>query len=373
MISTIATTHFDISGSVNDAPIDYIAYYPFNGNANDESGNGNNGIVNDATLTTDRFGNADSAYSFNGNLDASPPVSNIVLPGGILDLTGATFTFCAWIYPTAYGSHNSKGLVDKFHMTTGSFSRGARLHMDNTSGRLVMVVGSGDGDQSVSQQRFSSSFYPSLNEWSFVACSFDGITLTIWHNKNSESRAYTLADPIFNPSLNFRVGRTHHSNGGFKGKIDDVRIFDRALTSDEVEEMYLSPIKRGTIGAWVKIRRETTSTTMSYLSSIPYTYRIGSSNTNYYQWDIERKSAWRDNEWQYLPMPLTTITTTVGTVDNANINYRYFAINTSPGSAITSLDYILRLNGSSASDKIGPNYIGDRRTFVTTINLYTNI
>ncbi len=47
-----------------------VAYYPFNGNAIDESGNGNDGTVFNATLTTDRFGNADSAYSFNG-IDAS--------------------------------------------------------------------------------------------------------------------------------------------------------------------------------------------------------------------------------------------------------------------------------------------------------------
>ena len=39
-----------------------VAYYPFCGNANDISGNGNNGIVNGATLTTDRFGNSNSAY-----------------------------------------------------------------------------------------------------------------------------------------------------------------------------------------------------------------------------------------------------------------------------------------------------------------------
>jgi len=43
-----------------------VAWYPFNGNANDESGNGNNGVVNGATLTADRFGNANGAYSFDG-------------------------------------------------------------------------------------------------------------------------------------------------------------------------------------------------------------------------------------------------------------------------------------------------------------------
>ena len=43
-----------------------VAYYPFNGNANDESGNGYNGIVNGATLSTDRFGNANNAYDYDG-------------------------------------------------------------------------------------------------------------------------------------------------------------------------------------------------------------------------------------------------------------------------------------------------------------------
>lgn len=44
-----------------------VACYPFNANAKDESGNGNNGTVNSATLTTDRFGKANSAYNFDGS------------------------------------------------------------------------------------------------------------------------------------------------------------------------------------------------------------------------------------------------------------------------------------------------------------------
>ncbi|MDP4701084.1 MAG: hypothetical protein NWS66_14145, partial [Saprospiraceae bacterium] len=43
-----------------------VGWWPFNGNANDESGNGNHGTVNGATLTSDRFGNAENAYNFNG-------------------------------------------------------------------------------------------------------------------------------------------------------------------------------------------------------------------------------------------------------------------------------------------------------------------
>jgi len=43
-----------------------VAYWPFNGNANDESGNKNDGIVYGASLTSDRFGNMNSAYNFDG-------------------------------------------------------------------------------------------------------------------------------------------------------------------------------------------------------------------------------------------------------------------------------------------------------------------
>ena len=54
-------------GVPNYVPTDsLVGWWPFSGNANDLSGNGNNGIVNGASLTTDRFGNSNSAYNFDG-------------------------------------------------------------------------------------------------------------------------------------------------------------------------------------------------------------------------------------------------------------------------------------------------------------------
>ena len=68
-ISSIQRT-FVPANSISNSPAfltnGLIAYYPFNGNANDASGNGNNGTVYGATLTADRFGNPNSAYYFNG-------------------------------------------------------------------------------------------------------------------------------------------------------------------------------------------------------------------------------------------------------------------------------------------------------------------
>ena len=76
-----------------------IAYYPFNGNADDASGNGHNGTVSGATLGADRFGNPNSAYYFDGifGIDNSISVENspdFDLDSGII--------IEVWIQPTAY-------------------------------------------------------------------------------------------------------------------------------------------------------------------------------------------------------------------------------------------------------------------------------
>ena len=62
-----------------------IAYYPFNGNANDESGNGNNGTVTAATLALDRFGIANAAYAFDGasSMITAPDSPSLRIPGDI--------------------------------------------------------------------------------------------------------------------------------------------------------------------------------------------------------------------------------------------------------------------------------------------------
>ena len=76
-----------------------VGYWPFNGNANDESGNGNNGTVNGATLTTDRLGNANSAYSFNGT------TQEIVVPNSpsLNFETANAFTISYWVSVTNIG------------------------------------------------------------------------------------------------------------------------------------------------------------------------------------------------------------------------------------------------------------------------------
>ena len=75
-----------------------VAYYPFDGNANDASGNGNHGVVHGATPTTDRFGNANSAYGFNGDDCGYVEVPNST---GLQCITRA-ITISAWIRPSKW-------------------------------------------------------------------------------------------------------------------------------------------------------------------------------------------------------------------------------------------------------------------------------
>jgi hypothetical protein len=84
-----------------------VAYYPFNGNANDESGNGNNGVVDGAILTTDRFGNAAKAYSFNG------VSQKITITDAPLLNFSSSFSISYWLKASSWGDYTKGGIISK--------------------------------------------------------------------------------------------------------------------------------------------------------------------------------------------------------------------------------------------------------------------
>jgi hypothetical protein len=68
-----------------------VGYWPFSGNANDVSGNAKNGTVTGATLTSDRFGSANSAYNFSG-------VTQFITCPSISELNGSSSaSFSLWV------------------------------------------------------------------------------------------------------------------------------------------------------------------------------------------------------------------------------------------------------------------------------------
>ncbi|CAB1063452.1 hypothetical protein D1BOALGB6SA_8235, partial [Olavius sp. associated proteobacterium Delta 1] len=85
-----------------------VAYYPFNGNADDESGNGNHGVVNGATVTEDRFGNLGSAYEFDGVSSYIEIADNTALR-----ISGTDFTLSAEVLVKSYNSSYQSALLVK--------------------------------------------------------------------------------------------------------------------------------------------------------------------------------------------------------------------------------------------------------------------
>ena len=102
-----------------------VAYYPFNGNANDESGNGNDGVVNGATLTSDRFGDVDNTYLFEGN--------DYINFGDKLDIDDNAFQGIEVIIGSM--THNER----------------SRPHLMNHSRKIRIAKGSGTSIQEVNQ------------------------------------------------------------------------------------------------------------------------------------------------------------------------------------------------------------------------------
>lgn len=206
---------------------DLVAYYPFNGNANDESGNNNNGIIyGEATLTNDRHGLANKAYNFDGVND----YINIQSSSSLESPTTA-ITISAWIKPTD---------ID---------NKGAYFLCKNSTGNLDpfqyrMLVGS---DKNFHLGfKYSSSEYTGFNhlisinnnEWIYLASTFDGNTVKFYVNGNLVGQQ-NYNGSIFPDSKSLDIGRDAHGPiEWMKGSIDDVRIYRRALSSDEIQTLY---------------------------------------------------------------------------------------------------------------------------------------
>ncbi|MFA6597452.1 MAG: LamG-like jellyroll fold domain-containing protein [Ignavibacteriaceae bacterium] len=216
-ISDMSDNVFTISTGTTTGGL--IAYYPFNGNANDESGNGRNGVVYGASLTTDRFGNPDKAYQFNGT-------SNYIdIPGtNNLHLNTNGLSLAAWINFTE--PNDIHAIVGK-HIS--GYGNGYYL-MIRPATKFEFLVDSDFGLR-------STESYNDGN-WHFVVGTFDGSTMKLYVDgalKSSQPKTYS--------SLNdstLTIGK-HHAGVAtdfFNGKLDDIRIFDKAISETEVLQLF---------------------------------------------------------------------------------------------------------------------------------------
>ena len=208
-----------------------VGYWPFCGNANDDSGNGNNGTVNGATLTTDRFGNANSAYNFDGVDDfIQVPNSNSI------SITG-DITMAAWVNTFGYNNQNYQTILSKRETYwTWEYAMGLSYHTNivhDTKLIAARALGMGNGQQVWS----TNSYIP--NSWEYWVATISNGQLKLYKNGVLDNtQPFTLVPNNQNCPLLFGKNTLSDNSEQFLGKIDDIGIWSRALTQEEITNLY---------------------------------------------------------------------------------------------------------------------------------------
>lgn len=206
----------------NVSPVGLVAWYGLNGNVNDASINGNHCTNYGATLTTDRNGNANSAYAFDG-------VSNYLertTPSFTFSQTG-NFSFSIWVKKA---SANTGIMLMSGTGTTGVF---IWLLQGNNTGTSYFGT-----NMQQSAWIWATSPY-SLSQWEHYVGVYTGSNGQMKFYKNgvfqsSATYTYTTATASAIPLY---IGKGI-SSGNFHGDIDDIGIWNRALTQCEITDLY---------------------------------------------------------------------------------------------------------------------------------------
>ncbi len=208
----------DSSGSQVGTP---VAYYPFNGNADDQSGLGNHGAVSGASLVADRFGNSASAYYFNGSTD------NIRVPfSASLNFQDA-ITVSFWMNPADLPARES------YPLSHGSWENRWKISISPDKTIRWTVKSTTD------VKDLDSKTTVATGTWYHVVGIYDGANFDLYLD-GALSAHSTFSGSILTTSIDFMIGqeRPNVTGHSFNGVLDDIRIYNYALTAYEILNLY---------------------------------------------------------------------------------------------------------------------------------------
>jgi hypothetical protein len=236
----------NVEGTYFPAP---IAYYPFNGNADDETGNGYDGEAFGATLTTDRNGNANRAYSFDGTNDYIALDMFYGSDSGAVSETINEITVCVWV-------KSSSIKKDQFIV---SFDRSEywRLALRDSFG--TEQLGWDTRDAAIGQDDLRSTMNYADGQWHFICSTYDAnaagdnkkvfvdgveVLSTRAHDGGVLGSGVVRYGFIGTGSeaSTYNGPRAGGNNSAvyLQGLIDDVIIFDLALSQSQIATIYQS-------------------------------------------------------------------------------------------------------------------------------------
>ena len=211
-----------------------VAYYPFNGNANDESGNGNNGTVNGSTLITDRFGKSSSAYSFNGTNNS------IVVPNSsTLNFSDNKLSISFWLKMPNYPTSETH-IITKYS-GVGTTTTGFMVVAYTDTATFVYRYAEAATTGGWGWAEMPMLNLPAFNSWFHVVTTTDTGYDKLYINgilKASNPTKHNFNIGANNESLRFGIGPPQNPRSYYNGAMDDIRIYNRALTPAEVTALY---------------------------------------------------------------------------------------------------------------------------------------
>ena len=236
-----------------------VARWDFSGNALDTSGNGNHGTEQGGVArTTDRFGNPDSAYSFDG---ATGYIDVADAPS--LNPTTNAITITAWFRADSFalGSYSWPHIVDKDGSPdpSGYCMTIQQVYENNPC--------AGFGVTGVGGIPWVTLGVPILTPdvWYFSAGVWDGTEVTVYVGNEAglfdNPTSVVFSGDMVSSSNNLNIGRDASyptsTNRFFDGVIDDIRIYDRALSSVEIAQVVPEPATLGmlSLGGLALLRR----------------------------------------------------------------------------------------------------------------------
>jgi gliding motility-associated-like protein len=226
-----------------------VAYYPFNGNANDESGNGNNGNVFGAILTNDRFGKNNSAYSFDESKTDYIIGDASKFPSG-----NSPRSISFWIRTRNLGSGLSHQILGYGGESCGqSFN----MNLENSDIGPNYIGKYEVQGHCRAFQTFTSFPTPNTNVWHHIVVTYDGSIIRFYNN----GVLVFTSNPV---SINtvvlgkvFVFGREANQLGtgayfepvvpGLTGELDEIWIHNRALTAQEVNQLFTNATCSGSL------------------------------------------------------------------------------------------------------------------------------
>jgi Concanavalin A-like lectin/glucanases superfamily/Protein of unknown function (DUF1566) len=276
-----------------------VGWWPFNGNANDESGNGNNGTVNGATLTSDRNGNVGKAYDFDG-IDDLIDVGNPVTLGN----NPNSYTMAGWAY--YYDFVGGYVFMTKRQDDWGS-DWGTPTTVQNkiiffADDQGYMSATLAESDTLSAHQWYHFVFVKSINSYTIYMNGIEVSTITDNHVMNGSNN-------------NLIIGAQLAWQDFMKGKLDDIAIWNRALTQQEITALYQAQVCSLSISSQPTNQSSTTGSNASF--NVGVTTDCNSTN---YQWQTNTGFGWQtlQNAGQYTGVNTSTLH--VSNVGSTNTN-----------------------------------------------------